>query len=215
MGETGLDVHPPHNPIHSWKDFFLHLVTITIGLFIALTLEAAVEAVHHRHLVRDASANLRREIADNRKQFVANVRQLQINRDQLAKDLDLLRELRSGGKLPAHGLSWGWQWDSYADTAWKTARDMGALAYMDPELVDRFASVYGQQEYVNSAAIAVLTEEATTAAPLRAAGMDTSKLLPSEIEILLLKTAETDMRLATLQSTMQSLDVLYSKTLTE
>jgi hypothetical protein len=44
-----LDVHLPHEPIHGTRDFFLHLFTITIGLLIAIGLEAMVEAVHHRH----------------------------------------------------------------------------------------------------------------------------------------------------------------------
>ena len=28
-----LDVHPPHHPTHSWQDFFIHIATIVIGLF--------------------------------------------------------------------------------------------------------------------------------------------------------------------------------------
>jgi hypothetical protein len=48
-----MDVHPPHLPIHTWKDFLLHLLTITIGLFIALTLEASIESIHHRKPPQD------------------------------------------------------------------------------------------------------------------------------------------------------------------
>jgi len=55
-----MDVNPPQGPIHTWKDFLLHLLTITIGLFIALSLEAAVEALHHRHMVRDGRQDLDR-----------------------------------------------------------------------------------------------------------------------------------------------------------
>jgi hypothetical protein len=46
-----VDVHLPEKSIRTWKDFLLHLLTITIGLFIAFTLEAAVQSMHHRHLV--------------------------------------------------------------------------------------------------------------------------------------------------------------------
>ncbi len=45
-----LDVHPPHEKIHGFRDFLLHLLTITIGLLIALGLEALVERVHQNHL---------------------------------------------------------------------------------------------------------------------------------------------------------------------
>ena len=41
-----LDVHPPHEAAHTWKDFFIHIATITIGLLIAIGLEQTVEAVH-------------------------------------------------------------------------------------------------------------------------------------------------------------------------
>jgi len=27
-----LDVHPPHSPTHTWKDFFIHVGTIVVGL---------------------------------------------------------------------------------------------------------------------------------------------------------------------------------------
>ena len=44
-----LDVHPPHSPTHTWKDFFIHIATIVIGLLIAVGLEQTVEAIHHNH----------------------------------------------------------------------------------------------------------------------------------------------------------------------
>ena len=42
-----LDVHPPHQAAHTWKDFFIHIATICIGLLIAIGLEQTVEAIHH------------------------------------------------------------------------------------------------------------------------------------------------------------------------
>lgn len=43
------DVHPPHAAAHTWTDFFIHIATIVIGLFIAVGLEQIVEFIHHRH----------------------------------------------------------------------------------------------------------------------------------------------------------------------
>jgi hypothetical protein len=31
-----LDVHPPHEAAHTWKDFFIHVGTICVGLLIAI-----------------------------------------------------------------------------------------------------------------------------------------------------------------------------------
>jgi len=44
-----LDVHAPHELIHTWKSFLIHIATIVIGLFIAVGLEQTVEFFHHRH----------------------------------------------------------------------------------------------------------------------------------------------------------------------
>jgi hypothetical protein len=44
-----LDVHPPHEAIHTWKAFLIHIVAIAIGLLIAVGLEQTVEFFHHRH----------------------------------------------------------------------------------------------------------------------------------------------------------------------
>jgi len=46
-----LDVHAPHEVLHTWKGFFIHIATIVVGLFIAVALEQSVEALHRRHEV--------------------------------------------------------------------------------------------------------------------------------------------------------------------
>jgi hypothetical protein len=208
-----VDVSSPHQPIHSWKDFLLHLLTITIGLFIALTLEAAVEAMHHRHLVREARANLQAEMVENRKLYAINVLKLQLNRNQLAHDIEQLRELRDGRKLDNADLSWTWDWNSYRDAAWKTAHESGAVSYMDSESISTYSTVYAQQDYVNATAVAILNEESRVGAPL-AATKDAAKLNAAELESLLVRSAEIDLSFALLQSTtMKALDNNYQQAL--
>ena len=73
-----LDVHAPHEAAHSWKDFFIHIATIVVGLCIAVGLEQTVEFFHHRHerhqleedLLNEAQHNIGR-IEANQKSFVA------------------------------------------------------------------------------------------------------------------------------------------------
>ena len=55
-----LDVHAPEHGIHGVRDFFVHLLTISVGLLIAVGLEASVEALHHRSERKEAEATLRR-----------------------------------------------------------------------------------------------------------------------------------------------------------
>ena len=64
-----LDVHPPPHPSHGWRDFFVHIVTIVIGLLIALALEQTAEGFHHRAQVREAREAIAQERAANQQEF--------------------------------------------------------------------------------------------------------------------------------------------------
>ena len=203
-----MDFHPPRQSIHTVKDFLLHLLTITVGLFIALSLEAAVESLHHRHLVRDARDNLHREITANRQQYSMNAKWVAENRDQLARNIELLRELRKGKKLDPANLGWHWQWNSFSGVAWRAARDNGAVSYMEPDLISAYSWIYLQQDYINSTALAIVSEESKAGAALEAAA-DPSNLSSLEIQTLLVKSAEINLSLSTLQSTMKGLEDMY------
>jgi hypothetical protein len=76
-----LDVHPPHHPTHTWKDFFIHIATIVIGLLIAVGLEQTVEAIHHHREATDLRERLRVEseqiLYDARRAEAAELYQLQ------------------------------------------------------------------------------------------------------------------------------------------
>jgi hypothetical protein len=61
-----LDVHAPHQAVHSWTAFFVHIAAISIGLLLALGLEATVGWVHHRHQAHQARELLRQEADRNR-----------------------------------------------------------------------------------------------------------------------------------------------------
>ena len=61
-----LDVHPPHQAAHSWKDFLIHIATIVVGLLIAVGLEQGVEILHHRHQRQELQQNLQQDSDENR-----------------------------------------------------------------------------------------------------------------------------------------------------
>ena len=205
-----MDVHPAHHAPRDWRDFFLHLLTITIGLFIALTLQAGVESLHHRHLVSEARENLRREIEINRKRYAENVQNIEKNRRRLAQNIDRLRELRSGKAIEKNALVWGWDWNGFIDASWKTARDTGAVSYMKFDLINAYAELYIQQDYVNTQALTIVDDEPKSAAFLQVA-KDPSALSPSDIQAMLIGLAESDIKLAMLQNVMKPLDEMYTE----
>lgn len=207
-----MDIHPPEQSLRTWKDFLLHLLTITIGLFIALTLEAAVESMHHRHLVRDARVNLRKEIETNQELFASNSRELQLNRTQLARDIDQLRQLRDGNKVPDAKLSWTLNGNGYGDAAWKTAKESGAVQYMDSRSISDYTWLFDQQAYVMTMALNLASEESRINAVLLVA-QDPSKLTPAEVQSLLIRTAEADLEASKLETWMKALEQMYSRAL--
>jgi hypothetical protein len=56
-----LDIHPAHHAATTWRDFFIHITTIVIGLLIAIGLEQSVERLHHLHQLRELRSALRED----------------------------------------------------------------------------------------------------------------------------------------------------------
>jgi hypothetical protein len=68
-----LDVHAPHESVQTWKGFVIHILTITIGLLIAIGLEQTVEAIHHAHQRSELIADFNGECKTNLKVLSDNV----------------------------------------------------------------------------------------------------------------------------------------------
>jgi len=76
-----LEVHAPHETLHTWKGVFVHIAIIVVGLIIAVGLEQAVESFHHRYL----NEQLERQMLEV---FVADLR-------SDGRSLKQLRDLRA------------------------------------------------------------------------------------------------------------------------
>ncbi len=83
-----LDVHPPHHAASTWRDFFIHIATIVVGLLIAVGLEQLVDHFHRIHQLHQVEADLHDEVISNQEVGQRNL--AQINRD-----LSWLLQLRS------------------------------------------------------------------------------------------------------------------------
>jgi hypothetical protein len=78
-----LDVHPPHHAATTWRDFFIHIATIVIGLLIAIGLEQTVEHFHQRHQLQE----LRRGELTDARIYLQDVDQLTLANSQQIEDL--------------------------------------------------------------------------------------------------------------------------------
>ena len=95
-----IDVHAPHGGMHTWKDFWIHLGTITLGLLIAISLEQSVEYFHHMHQRHQLEDDLHAEALRDHAVVVGDLRTFALERTWLLgvrHDVDRMRD--SGGKL--------------------------------------------------------------------------------------------------------------------
>jgi alkylation response protein AidB-like acyl-CoA dehydrogenase len=101
------DVHAPHQTIHTWKDFLIHIAAITIGLLLAVGLEQTVEYVHHRHQRWQIEEQMRLVFSGNISSDALDPKRLADMRGTLAAlrgDIEArLRVRNDGGRAPASG----------------------------------------------------------------------------------------------------------------
>ena len=140
-----LDVHPPEHGIHGTRDFFLHLFTITIGLLIALGLEAGVEAVHHRHQREEAETLVRREIQNNLNKLQDGAPQAIAELHQMSRVLQTLEARAQSQPGALNEKDFVFHEAPIQDAAWRTANSTGALTFMDYAEVERFSDAYKEQ----------------------------------------------------------------------
>jgi hypothetical protein len=141
-----IDIHPPHQAAHSWRDIFVHLATITVGLFIALSLEGCVEWQHHRHLVHEARENIRSEMQDNQKELKGALDGIHKEQAEVKSDIEALIKLKQNPE--AHGLSVNLRFSNsgLANASWNTAHETGAFSFMGYPEVKKYAEVYDTQK---------------------------------------------------------------------
>ena len=211
-----LDVHPPHHAANTWRDFFIHIATIVVGLLIAIGLEQAVEALHHRHLAHQTRENLRREIEQNRAELKQDEASVQADLDRMQANLALARKAAVDPKALEHqSMHFDVEWSSFNQSAWRSARDSGALTLMPVEEVQRFDDVYAQQEFVNGQAIALFTEQTIAAAPLFASDGMAAPPSQDQRNAVLHDIAVVTLKLKALKQLIGNLEPLYAATLRE
>ncbi len=75
-----IDIHPPHQSVHTWKDFLIHIATIIVGLVIAIGLEQTVEFLHRVSERRALIVDLHEECARNMDVLRSDIAALTIRR---------------------------------------------------------------------------------------------------------------------------------------
>ena len=182
-----LDIHPAHHAANSWKEFFVHIATIVLGLLIAVGLEQTIEYVHHRHLASEARVNIQRELIDNASTLQKNEDRLLADQQTLEKDLELLDSSTPDAQtLPA--LQYSWFLSRITDEAWSAAKTDGSIALIPSKEISFANFFYSSNIEMTPLYFAYFTDINTASAIVdhsRAIG----KLTPAERDQLRTLTA--------------------------
>lgn len=169
-----IDVHAPHGGLNTWRDFWIHLGTIALGLLIALGLEQGVEWMHHLHQRHQLEASLLAECKVNKDRAEADFS----GYDDLMKWLlglhrDIGKMLATGGKadLPYRELRYRPRLQegvittggpgSLVTSVWDTANADDRLALL-PDDEAHFYSLLYHVEIAHYEELFTATREANT-----------------------------------------------------
>ena len=142
-----MDIHPPHGSVDSFKDFSLHLLTVILGILIALALEGLIEWHHHRALAEEARSNLAAEIRDNRHFLEEKLTAIPIAEQHLMATIVAIEAYRKNHRDDRTSkLDWSGNFAPLSATAWSTAASTGALGDMNYSEVQAYTHVYVMQE---------------------------------------------------------------------
>lgn len=153
-----LDVHVPHAK-HTWKDFFIHIGTISVGLLLAIGLEQSVEKLHQMHQRHELEAALRAEGDWNKALSEANFQAFDDSMTwRLGLHQDIQTMLATGGKanLPYRVLhhrpamvagrpSLISSSAGLSTAAWDTAAEDNRLTLLPDDLAATYSRIYQEE----------------------------------------------------------------------
>jgi hypothetical protein len=158
-----IDVHEPHHTIHSWRDFFVHIATIVVGLIIAVGLEQAVEHIHEHHELSETRAALVHEQLANEKLWAADEDDWRRTFAELKNNLVVLEYIKQHPGTSQNALPGDLSWNQYPFTwkhaVWDAARQKGVVQRMSLNeangYVDYYAIMSGMSEQQSQAWAAI------------------------------------------------------------
>jgi hypothetical protein len=194
-----LDVHPAPHAASNWREFLVHILTIVIGLLIAIGLEQTVVHFHEQHLGREIEKDLLGESAVNARIVQYDMASVQSVRRNIRGNMTRLDQvLRSEGKEhfipspPTHDTLL-----PVLDSAWLTLRDNGLMSLVTPGI----AHSYWKVEYLgnnisdNLESVAVARRKVNSLLHLHS---DTQEFTAEERHELLLAYSDEDQALGNL-----------------
>ncbi len=158
-----LDVHPPHAATHSWKDFFIHVGTICVGLLIAVGIEQSVEWMHRRHERQELREALQKEHEENARIYLTNVAWYRYDRELILNDLRVIEYLEQHPGTPEEKLPGVLRWRAtyklVVTTAYVNAQQTQTIGLLPQKEAESLTAFYDSlklaQDYASASALKI------------------------------------------------------------
>jgi len=149
-----MDVHPPQHPLLRWRDFWVHLGTITAGLLISISLEHTVAGFHRLHQRHVLQHDLHAEAERNEQILAHDLAVLQRENNYfiaLRSNIDALHRGADPASLPQ--LPAPASGDPFLPSAgaWTSARDSSQLSLLPREQASIYEELYAQRDFLQQA----------------------------------------------------------------
>jgi hypothetical protein len=141
-----IDIHDAHHAASTWKEFFIHIATIVLGLLIAVGLEHAVEYFHHRQEISETRDALRAERETNRKAFAYDTAAFRNEVQMMKNNLLVLTFLKQHPGTPEEKLpgtlAWGGTTGRVVYVAWDAAQQSNMTQSMSRKEIADTSKLY-------------------------------------------------------------------------
>jgi hypothetical protein len=149
-----MEIHLPNRPILTFKEALVHLSIITTGILIALSLEGALQWLHHRELVLETRERIHSEMRGNQRSIQDVLESVGPAKTRFTAAIDALSDLSSSEKqrqaastfAPGAGnLLSGISFAFFNTASYTTAENTGAFGLMDYAEAIKYADAYDLQ----------------------------------------------------------------------
>jgi hypothetical protein len=206
------DVHPPNTAIHGWREFLVHLATITIGLLIALGLEGAVEWLHHRHIVHQAQTGLLTEITINADGIARKITGLQKHEEELKRDVDILKQMIAHPGVANHETTTvALDLTGFDSVSWATAQATGATTYMAYPTVRQYSDIYAEQAEIDVQVRQAMRDFSVTIGPFLNAKSGEGPMNPEDAKVMKQNIETLQGQLYLVDSLLHAMQDTYKK----
>lgn len=152
-----LDVHPAHHAASTWREFFIHIATIVLGLLIAIALEQTVEYYHHRQEISEVREELRGEREANKASFKKETANWRWETAELENNLMVLAYLQKHPGTPDEKLPGSLVWSHASapstQAVWYAAKNSDVTRLMNREEIEQYEDLYNILKRIDDARV--------------------------------------------------------------